>query len=75
MKPASYTPLLIFVAIVCTANTTAQSYRRYVHQADSCFIIGEYDNSLKYYAQAFAIKSTVPRDLYNAACAASLGGA
>ncbi|MGC3945763.1 MAG: hypothetical protein QM762_14780 [Chryseolinea sp.] len=56
------------------SEANAQTYSQYVHKADSCFKIGEYDNSLKFYHQAFGIKSTEPRDLYNAACAASLGG-
>ena len=66
---------LSVVLSMAMSQIIAQSYRRYVHDADSCFKIGEYDASLKFYSQAFAIKSDVPRDFYNAACSASLGGA
>ncbi|MEJ1239262.1 DUF6624 domain-containing protein [Chryseolinea sp. T2] len=67
--------ILVYIALSCAlTHAIAQSYGELVHQADSCFKIGEYDNSMKFYSQAFAIKSTVPRDLYNAACSAALGG-
>lgn len=70
-----YRLLLFGIGLSCSfSQAIAQSYGQYVHEADSCFKIGEYENSMKFYSQAFAIKSTVPRDLYNAACSAALGG-
>lgn len=75
MRITNYKLILCVALSALASQSTAQSYWRFVHKADSCFKIGEYDNSLKFYSQAFAIKANVPRDLYNAACSAALGGA
>lgn len=75
MQPVIHRQLFIGLGLsLSLSQALAQSYSQYVHQADSCFKIGEYDNSMKFYSQAFAIKSTVPHDLYRAACSAALGG-
>lgn len=53
----------------------AQSYTQYVKKADSLYNVHQYERSMKVYLQALEIKSTVPHDLYNAACSAALAGA
>lgn len=52
----------------------AQTYKEWVHKADSCYTAKNYELSVSYYEKAFKIEQKSWSDLYNASCSASMAG-
>ncbi|MBS7252991.1 DUF6624 domain-containing protein [Flavobacterium branchiicola] len=50
----------------------AQTYKEWVHKADSCYTAENYKMSVDYYEKAFKIEKKSATDLYNAGCSASM---
>lgn len=62
---------LSFIVMNCIFMK-AQTYKEWVHKADSCYTAKNYDLSVSYYVKAFKIEQKDYRDLYNAGCSASM---
>lgn len=64
--------LAYFFIITNFAFAEAQTYKEWVHKADSCYSAENYKLSVDYYSNAFKIEQKDYRDFYNAGCSASL---
>lgn len=65
----------LFVFFFTLVNATfmqAQTYKEWVHKADSCYRSGSYKMSVSYYENAFKIEKKDSGNLYDAGCAAAL---
>ncbi|SCX85994.1 hypothetical protein SAMN02927916_0568 [Flavobacterium anhuiense] len=64
---------LSFIMLRCLFMQ-AQTYKEWVHKADSCYTAKNYELSVSYYDKAFKIEQKSWSDLYNASCSASMAG-
>ncbi|WP_369013478.1 DUF6624 domain-containing protein [Flavobacterium anhuiense] len=64
---------LSFIILRCLFMQ-AQTYKEWVHKADSCYTAKNYELSVSYYEKAFKIEQKSWSDLYNASCSASMAG-
>ncbi|WDF63832.1 DUF6624 domain-containing protein [Flavobacterium sp. KACC 22763] len=62
---------LSFIVLNCLF-LQAQTYKEWIHKADSCYTAKNYKLSVSYYEKAFKIEKKDNRDLYNAGCSASM---
>ncbi|MBO9583301.1 MAG: hypothetical protein J7574_04000 [Flavobacterium sp.] len=63
--------LAYFFVVTNFAFAEAQTYKEWVHKADSCYTAENYKLSVAYYTKAFKIEQKSYSDFYNAGCSAS----
>ncbi|MEN2490219.1 DUF6624 domain-containing protein [Flavobacterium sp. B11] len=64
---------IVFILLVINFGfLNAQTYKNWVHKADSCYTAKNYELSVSYYGKAFKIEQKSWSDLYNAGCSASM---
>ncbi|WP_281634611.1 DUF6624 domain-containing protein [Flavobacterium luteolum] len=64
---------IVFILLVINFGfLNAQTYKNWVHKADSCYTAKNYELSVSYYEKAFKIEQKSWSDLYNAGCSASM---